>query len=153
MPSITSAKTSEGSAGATVGRKKRLIVARFQKKRARTTEAAVEKKLAAYLGKAGIISWHMSCREGGWPDRYLVGGRWIEVKSLAYLGAENGLDPGQIIKLDELSQAGEKCFYFAKVEDHVIFMRWGDFKDAGMLPLNCPRYAYADLCEAIRYVL
>lgn len=56
----------------------------FKKKMRRTTEAAFEKLFAECLTERGIYSRHMSDRFSGVPDRYIAGGRWVELKSLEY---------------------------------------------------------------------
>lgn len=131
-------------------------VAEFKKRKRRTSEASFEKSFDAALYELGIASWHMSCREPGWPDRYLGNGRWVELKSLEHLGSRHELRKEQIPKLNELTRAGEACFYCAKWQDSFILIAWEDFKAHGMIPEKCPRYHYrtkADIKEAIKWII
>lgn len=132
---------------------KRLVVASFKKRKRRTQEKSFETRFAKAALACGIPSWHMSCKEPGWPDRYLHGGIWVELKSLKNCGIVHQLEPEQIIKLNELTRAGEPCFYCAKWEDNVILLPWVEFRAIGLQPLKCERYHYADLEEAIRCVI
>lgn len=133
-----------------------LRVGSFQKRKRRTSEASFETSFDAALFECGIISWHMACREKGWPDRYLSAGRWVELKSLEHLGTRHELSKEQIIKLNELTRAGEACYYCAKWQDSFILLPWTEFKQHKLIPANCPRYYYrtkADIKEAIKWII
>lgn len=133
----------------------RLSVEAFKKKRARSSEHSFEKAFAVALGNCGLRNWHMSCREAGWPDRYVKGGIWVEIKSLKWLGKQSELSQDQVAKLNDLARAGDRCYYLAKWEDSFVLVPWAEFKNKEMKPINCTRYHYrtrADLEEAIRYV-
>lgn len=146
--------TSEGSGSATIRRLgKRLVVASFAKKKKRTKESSVEDKLASALFAHDAWNTHVSMKEGGWPDRYVRGGIWIEVKSLHELGVQHQLEVEQIRHLDELTKAGDKCFYFAKFEDKLFCVPWIEFKAAKLAPINCTPYAYKDIGEVVRHVI
>lgn len=144
--------TSEGGSGETF---KRLSVSSFKKKARRTSETSFEDQMAAALLECGLASWHMAMREEGWPDRYVHGGIWMELKSLEALGKDTGLSPGQVRKLKELTRAGERTFYCAKFERSVILKPWPVIRDAKDLK-DIERYAYrnrGDLVHAIRHEL
>lgn len=143
------------------GKTLRLSVASFTKRVRRTQEKNFEPKFYKALEKAGYANWHMSCRDAGWPDRYAVGGRWFELKSLNELGKNSELREGQVRHLNMLTKGGDKCFYVAKWERGVIFLPWTTFRDAcserpDVAVAKGHRYAYNaenDLLEAIRYVV
>lgn len=131
-------------------------VADFKKKKARTMEASFEKSFDAALAQLDIVSDHMSCRERGWPDRYLGGGRWVELKSLEHLGTRHELKKEQVLKAKDLTKRGDKWWYCAKWQDSFILCSWQDFVANGMIPANCGRFYYrskADIIEAIKYVI
>ena len=133
-----------------------LRVGNFKKKKRRTSEASFEDAFAAAGAAVGLPSWHMSCRDPGWPDRYIKGGIWVEVKVLDSLGIKHQLRKEQIPKLNELSRAGDRCFYCAKWEDSFILIPWEEFKAHGMIPKDCPRYHYRtrkDIEEAIKWII
>ena len=119
-----------------------LSVASRPKRRARVTETSFEKAFAKALLACGLKSWHMNCREAGWPDRYVVGGIWIEFKVVDALGINNGTEPEQRAKLHELERSGDKAFYCARFEDKVVIAPWHAV--AGKSLAHVPRYAYRD---------
>lgn len=119
-------------------------------------EASFEKSFDAALAEVDIESNHMSCREKGWPDRYLGGGRWVELKSLEHLGTRHELSTAQIRIAKDLTRRGDKWWYCAKWQDSFILCPWKEFKDHGMIPANCTRYHYRtrkDIVEAIKWVI
>lgn len=132
-----------------------LRVARFAKKIARTSETSFEEAWAKAALAVGYPSWHMSVKEAGWPDRYIKGGIWCELKSLDVLGTVNGTSTEQRIKLNELHAAGDRTFYCAKYEHSVIFQPWPVIRVTRNLA-TIERFAYRkrlDLEEIIRHVL
>lgn len=77
------------------------------------TEAQYEAKFAKALHQQGHFSYHTAERFYlGIPDRYVVGGRWIEFKQVKWIGTRpvspiRQFNPGQIRTLDRLSKAGD----------------------------------------------
>lgn len=59
-------------------------VSDFKKKIRRTSEKSFEDMFAECLTERGIYSRHMSDKFAGVFDRYVEGGRWVELKSLEY---------------------------------------------------------------------
>lgn len=131
-----------------------LRVGSFEKKLRTTSEASFEETFAKAALAVGYQSWHMNMGEAGWPDRYLRGGIWVELKSLVTLGLDNGTSKQQKIKLDELHRAGDRTFYCAKFENTVIFKPWPLIKGINLKTVE--RYGYrnrTDLQEIIRHEL
>ena len=100
-----------------------------------TTEAAFEKRVARAIKELDWVSWHIShAFEAGWPDRYLPGGTWIELKSLKYtrhVTMGQGLSPAQERKMAELSDRGDRVFYLALINhtgggQHLVMCPWGE---------------------------
>jgi hypothetical protein len=64
----------------------------------------------------GIFSWHCSDRHYlGVPDRYIVGGNWMEFKVLPFSGKRlftpgRDIDPAQIGRLDRFVAAGDRSW-------------------------------------------
>lgn len=132
-----------------------LKLADFKKIKERSSEESFERIFVLALHECGYESWHMSCRDKGWPDRYVRGGIWIEMKSLKRLGKDTQLSTQQRGKLASLSGAGDRCFYLAKWEDSVIFLPWAVAKTVTDLK-TVERFRYRtkeDLKEMIRHVL
>jgi hypothetical protein len=130
-----------------------LRVGAFKKKKHRTSEASFETTFSAALLLVGRKSWHMLCDDPGWPDRYLGGGTWAELKSLHRLSADNQLEPEQIAKMTELVRHGDTCYYVAKFEASVIIERW---PPVTLAPMHMTRYPYrttADLAAILEKVL
>lgn len=137
------------------GQQRSLKLSDFKKTKDRSTEESFERSFAVALHECGYESWHMACREKGWPDRYVAGGIWIELKSLRRLGKDSGLSAAQRSKLHFLSAAGDRCFYLAKFEDSFIFKPWATIREVQDLR-TVERYHYRtkdDLKEAIRHEL
>lgn len=131
-----------------------LRVARFSKKPRRTSEHSFEDTWAKAALAVGYPSWHMNVSEAGWPDRYVKGGIWCELKSLHTLGTVNGTSVEQRIKLNELHAAGDRTFYCAKYENSVILQPWSVIRATRNLA-TVERFAYKkriDLEEIIRHV-
>lgn len=118
-----------------------LSIAGRKKKRARSTESSFEKTFAEAVSRK---SWHIAVNgERGWPDRYFVGGVWVEFKVLDGWGPQ--LEDGQPAKLTEIANGGDLVFYCALVpEDHtVIFQPW--HKVRGLKSLKgVERFKYSD---------
>lgn len=131
-----------------------LRVARFSKKPRRTSEHSFEDTWAKAALAVGYPSWHMNVGEAGWPDRYVKGGIWCELKSLDTLGIVNGTNIEQRIKLNELHAAGDRTYYCAKYENSVIFQPWPVIRATRNLA-TLERFGYRkriDLEEIIRHV-
>lgn len=147
------ASEGDGAKGRRVGA--RLSVASFKKKKRTTKESSFEDNFALAVKDCGKKSWHISSRERGWPDRYVVGGYWFELKSLDTFGITHDLKPEQIAKLNELHANGDKCFYCAKYQDAFILVPWADFKEGNKEPIRFERYHYrtrADITEALKWI-
>lgn len=131
-----------------------LSVAAQPKRRARVTERSFELAFAKALDRCGLASWHMNCREAGWPDRYVSGGIWIEFKVLETLGTVNQTEAEQRAKLRSLEVAGDRTFYCARYQDTVICAPWCDI--AGKNLKDVERFHYKngrDLDEIVRAVI
>lgn len=131
-----------------------LTVSSSSKGPRRVTEKSFEKAFGRALEACGRTNWHMNCREAGWPDRYVVGGIWIEFKSLDVFGKDNGTEKEQRAKMSELERAGDRVFYCAVSQKRVICAPWHTIKGAD---LSCiTSYAYRDkrdLEQIIRFVI
>src|SRR5258707_912783 len=97
-----------------------LGVKKTEKKR-RVSETHFEEQFAEALG---LASWHMLNREAGWPDRYLGGGRWVELKVLDRFGKDDGSFPEQRARMTALHNSGDAVFYCARCNDKFILERW-----------------------------
>lgn len=108
-------------------------VSDFKKKVRRTTEKAFEDLFAAVLAEINIYSRHMSDKFSGVPDRYIAGGRWVELKSLEYArgvvpyGA--GMSKEQRIACGELCAADEEVWYLSLITTN-----------KGQFVIWCPMY-------------
>lgn len=96
-----------------------LSVKNYAKAHAPTTEKGFEKTFVSFLEKLDIYSRHMSDAVPGLPDRYIEGGRWVELKSISFtrdvaFGA--GLDIAQRNQMTDLSEAGDRVWYMALLQ-------------------------------------
>lgn len=104
-------------------------VSDFKKKVRRTTEKSFEDLVATAWLEQGLWSRHMSDKFSGVPDRYLIGGRWVELKSLDYARGEvpygSGLSVEQKRVCGELVARGDEVWYMALITtnkgQYVIF--------------------------------
>ena len=106
-----------------------------------STEAAFERRFAIYLDDMGIMSRHNSDRyEIGIPDRYVVGGNWIEFKVMDISGKRKVkplrlFETEQKNKLTEYHEAGDRSWvaiqFQGKIDPIVLFLPWYRFKDHG----------------------
>lgn len=104
-------------------------VADFKKRVRRTTEKSFEDLCAEVWLEREVHSRHMSDRFSGVPDRYITGGKWVELKSLDYARGIvphfAGLSPEQERFLDWAVSAGDECWYLALItsgtDQFVIF--------------------------------
>jgi hypothetical protein len=118
---------------------RKLAVSASKKQRRRLTETSFERKFEDCLRQLGFKSHH-ACPdwEPGVPDRYVCGGTWIEFKSLGYdrsVMPWNAISPQQRAHLQAFTDAGDKCWVCILLcheddgdDDHVILMRWSEFK-------------------------
>lgn len=148
---------SEGGAGVLRTGKGRpvLRVSSFEKKERKVREGAFEDTFAKALLAAGYPSEHMNMRDAGWPDRYVVGGIWIELKVIDVLGIRTELEKEQKIRLNLLHQMGDRTFYCAKFEHSIILKPWPLIRATEKL-CDVERYAYRtreDLERAIHHEL
>lgn len=128
-------------------------VSDFQKGRARSTEAAFERRFVKALTSAGVWSRHMADRYSGLPDRYVEGARWIEFKSImrkrgGFLVGE-GMSDEQRRCARELTEHGEKVWLCSLLDigdwSRIAFLsfkvvddRWGTLIPASLLlPDSC----------------
>lgn len=96
-----------------------LSVGQFKKKVRRTTEKSFEDLVAAAWLLKGVWSRHMSDKFSGVPDRYVEGGKWVELKSLEYARGQvpygAGMSIEQIRVCSELVEHGEEVWYMALI--------------------------------------
>ena len=157
-PSLTS---SEGGASERRGAPKslRLSVSSFTKRVARSSETSFEEAFSKALFACGWYNHHNAMREAGWPDRYVRGGRWVELKSLNELGVNSGLSKDQVRIMNALTKGGDQCWYLMKYQKSVIMVPWTVFRDEfKQQPILAAeggyRFAYRDkedLKEMIHY--
>lgn len=115
----------------------------------RSTEASFERRFADRLSEMGIYSRHMSDHVPGLPDRYVVGGVWIEFKSLyrakSVFTCFEGMSPEQHRTAGDLVKAGDQVFWCALLATNdgkkiaferykprpegYVFRVWGDKRD------------------------
>lgn len=94
-------------------------VSDFKKRVPRATEKAFEDLFAEVLAEKGIFSRHMSDKFSGVPDRYVAGGRWVELKSLEYKRGQvpyaAGMSPEQKRVCQEILAGGDEVWYLALI--------------------------------------
>jgi hypothetical protein len=142
-----------------VVKKAQLSVANFKQKKRRSKEINFEQRFALAVTRAGLTSWHPLYKEAGWPDRYIKGGIWCELKSLKELGINSGLEPEQHVKLRELGNAGDRAFYVAKYQGRFLMIPYHVFKyEHDCKPLNAFGdhhfvFNYKDIDEVVKCLL
>lgn len=93
-----------------------LSVNKESRKASKSTEGRQEKRVAQILSDFGLFSYHTADRfTPGVPDRYMVGGTWIEFKILACRGNRpifltRGFTPAQKNWLKNLHDKGDFTF-------------------------------------------
>jgi len=105
-------------------------------------ERRFEKRTADILKKLGLFSYHTAERwYAGIPDRYVVGGNWIEFKVIPCSGVR-AVNPYRLFKpaqrnlLDKFDASGDRtwaCVMFqpSKGEPHMILFPWHVFRAHG----------------------
>lgn len=135
----------------------KLTVASFKKKKRRTSESGFENRFAQAVRRAGRESYHPQYREPGWPDRYISGGAWAELKVLDEMGKQHGLRKEQVPNMRERVRSGDDAFYFAKHEDTLIALPFAEFDRLGLHPAKAKAaghcYAYADIDEVVKCLI
>jgi len=110
----------------------------------RISEATFEGKFGKGLKVRGLYSWHTSDQfKPGVPDRYVVGGNWIEFKAIPYTGKraitpERFLSPAQKNELTRLHESGDRawvCILFQpeQGEATVMLCPWVVLRDKGQM--------------------
>ena len=119
-----------------------------------STEAAFEKKFAAALLRAGIKSHHTAEKfVQGMPDRYVMGGNWVEIKQIAYTGTRKItpsrlFSPAQRLWLDDLHGGGDRAWALVLFQGHggdpqVILCPWMVLRVAGQMdPVQIAEVSY-----------
>jgi hypothetical protein len=136
-----------------------LSVASFKKKKRRTSESSFEDRFAQAVRRAGRESYHPQYKEPGWPDRYINGGAWAELKVLDELAAntKSGLRKEQVPNMRERVRSGDDAFYFAKYQDTLIALPFAEFDRLGLSPLKAKLaghcYAYKDIDEVVKCLI
>lgn len=100
-----------------------------------TTEARFEKRVASCLAELGLMSYHTSEKYyAGIPDRYVVGGNWIEFKILP-CGGRRSVSPRSKFKpqqkqyLSKFHENGDRtwaCIMFQPKhgEAYIVLVPW-----------------------------
>ncbi len=105
-------------------------------------ESRFEKRVAEVLKQLGLFSYHVAERwYAGIPDRYVVGGNWIEFKVVPCSGKRRVnpyrlFSPGQRNFLDKFSKSGDRtwaCVMFQPYEGepYMVLLPWHDFREHG----------------------
>ena len=113
----------------------KLSVNKDSRKPSKSTESSQEKRVAAILADFGLFSYHTADRHTpGVPDRYIVGGSWIEFKVLPCRGNRpvfltRGFSPPQKNWLKNLHDKGDFTFgcvfvYPEMGEPRMVFRPW-----------------------------
>lgn len=121
-----------------------LSVSAPRRQKNRISEATFEGKLAKALKARGLYSWHTSDQfKPGVPDRYVVGGNWIEIKAIPYTGKRaitpvRFFAPCQKNELDRLHERGDRawaCILFQpeQGEATVLLCPWIVLRDKGQM--------------------
>ena len=134
-----------------------LTVAAKSSKLVKTSEKSVEDYIGALLKSMGLLNWHTSDKfQKGRPDRYVVGGRHIEFKSLVCkksIDIMRFFEPEQIIKLDEICRHGDFGFACVRVNTangaFLILEPWDIFKEFGPLTAAQIEKRFAPYSEAV----
>lgn len=107
-----------------------------------STEARFEARVAEVLKSLGLFSYHVAERwYAGIPDRYVVGGNWIEFKVVPCSG-KRSVNPVRLFKphqrnfLDKFSASGDRtwaCVMFQPEngEPHMVIQPWHRFSKHG----------------------
>lgn len=94
-----------------------------------SNENALEKRVAAALRSLGLYSHHNDATTyPGIPDRYVVGGQWIEFKREATTKATIKSLDRQRKWLDALHQAGDKPWVCCWIDGFMYFEPWHVWK-------------------------
>jgi len=118
------------------------LQAEASKTRSRSTEAAFEKRFAKALTRLGLLSYHTSEKFiSGIPDRYVVGGNWIEFKAIPYTGKRQitpvrFFSASQKLWMNRLGEAGDRvwvCILFQPENGNplAILCPWVALNDFG----------------------
>ncbi len=110
----------------------------------RISEATFEGKFAKILKTGGLYSWHTSDQfKPGVPDRYVVGGNWIEFKAIPFTGKRamtpvRFFSPAQKNELTRLHDNGDRawvCILFQpeQGEATVMLCPWVVLRDKGQM--------------------
>lgn len=108
------------------------------------SEAVFEGKFAKCLTAIGLYNYHTADQfKPGVPDRYVVGGNWIEFKAIPYSGnraitPERFFDPVQKNELTRLHDGGDRawvCILFQPEhgEATVLLCPWVALRDKGKM--------------------
>lgn len=105
-------------------------------------ESRFERRVADALKKLGLFSYHVAERwYAGIPDRYVVGGNWIEFKVIPCSGTR-AVNPIRLFKpaqrnfLDKFAASGDRtwaCVMFQpeKGEPHMVLLPWHTLREHG----------------------
>lgn len=108
-----------------------------------STEASFEKRVADVLQKKiGLFTYHVAERYyAGIPDRYVVGGNWVEFKVIGYSGNRKVnphrlFSPSQRVFLDKFSNSGDRtwaCIGFQGPDgpQTCVIAPWHEFREHG----------------------
>lgn len=101
-------------------------------------EAALEARLSKILDQSGLLNWHNDPEMyPGIPDRYVVGGNWIELKVEPSFQRTMAKIERQRAWLDKLTEAGDMTWVVALVkgkigQDPLLYAEsWVTFKQRG----------------------
>lgn len=114
-----------------------------KERRKRVTEDHIEKQFLWALDELDLKSMHFYDRFGGVPDRYVIGGNWLEFKSLAYVKHVNAFahfEADQKRKLATFHNAGDRSFGVVllcnEYENHLLIAPWPSL-------VNCTKITFA----------
>lgn len=119
-----------------------LTVKAPRRSKSRISEATFEGKFAKSLKRLGLYNWHTADNfKPGVPDRYVVGGNWIEFKAIPYVGTRQitptrFFKPAQQNELTRLHEAGDRawvCILFQPEQGdaRVLLCPWVVLRDFG----------------------
>ncbi len=121
-----------------------LSVSAPRRQKNRISEAVFEGKFSKCLKAIGLYNWHTSDQfKPGVPDRYVVGGNWIEFKAIPYTGKramtpERFFSPAQKNELTRLHERGDRawvCILFQpeRGDATVLLCPWVVLRDQGQM--------------------